>query len=186
MGTYWSHKQLQTPRRTTFTRQQVLQTETQIIKNFGLSERPKARMSMAESVTLLRGFLDALELQNVRLAGFSAGGAVALGFALSSPGRVMTLTLVSSYGLDDSAPVPLLPYLAVRAPRLGATVSWGMRRSRLLTRLVLTRVVFHDPRLVTGELVAAVHEQLKAPEAERSFMEWLRSEVRPFGFGSCT
>ncbi len=151
---------------------------------YGLSERPGVEMTMADFVTLLTDFLEAIGLEKAHLAGFSMGGAVALGLALQAPERFETLTLIGSYGLDARAPVPLLPYIAMRAPRLSATVSWGMRRSRLLTRLVLTRIVFSDPRLVTDELVAAVHEQLKAPEAERSFVAWLRSEIRPFGFGT--
>ena len=151
---------------------------------YGLSERPRVEMSMAEFVALLAAFLDAIGLEKSHLAGFSMGGAVALGLALQAPGRVLTLTLIGSYGLDARAPVPLLPYIAMRAPRLSATVSWGMRRSRFLTRLVLSRIVFADSGLVTDELVEAVHEQLKAPEAERSFVAWLRSEIRPFGFGT--
>ena len=151
---------------------------------YGLSERPKIEMTMLDFVALLAEFLDELGLEKVHLAGFSMGGAVALGFALQAPERLETLTLIGSYGLDARAPVPLLPYVAMRAPRLTATVSWGMRRSRLLTRLVLTRIVFSDPRLVTDELVEAVYEQLKAPEAERSFVAWLRAELRPFSLGT--
>lgn len=151
---------------------------------YGLSERPRVEMTMAEFVALLAAFLDAVGLERVHLAGFSMGGAIALGLALQAPERLETLTLIGSYGLDAKAPLPLVPYIAMRAPRLSATVSWGMRRSRLLTRLVLTRIVFSDPRLVTDELVEAVHDQLKAPEAERSFVAWLRGELRPFSLGT--
>ncbi len=151
---------------------------------YGLSERPGDEMTMSDLVTLLADFLDVLGLEKVHLAGFSMGGAVALGLALQAPERLRTLTLIGSYGLDSRAPLPLVGYLAMRAPRLSATVTWGMRRSRQLARLVLTRVVFADPRLVTDGLVDAVHEQLKAPEAERSFVGWLRSEMRPFGLGT--
>src|SRR5690606_9831504 len=118
------------------------------------------------------------------LAGFSMGGAIALGLALQAPERVETLSLIGSYGLDARAPLPLLPYLAMRAPRLSSGVTWTMRRSRTLTRLVLENIVFSDPRLVTPELVKAVQEQLRVPEAERSFVAWLRGELRPFGFGT--
>jgi pimeloyl-ACP methyl ester carboxylesterase len=151
---------------------------------YGLSERPGVPMSMEEHVALLAAFLDAKGLAGAHLAGFSMGGAVALGLALRAPERVRSLTLIGSYGLDARVPVPVLPYLAMRTPRLSGGVTWGMRRSRLLTRLVLTRIVFSDPRLVTDALVDAVHEQLKAPEAERSFVAWLRGEMRPFSLGT--
>ena len=151
---------------------------------YGLSERPPVEMSMSDLTDLLAGFLDAVDVDATHLAGFSMGGAVALGFALLAPNRVSTLGLVGSYGLDARAPLPLLPYLVLRTPRLSSGVTWTMRRSRALTRLVLTTIVFSDPRLVTDDLVDAVHQQLGAPDAERSFVAWLRGELRPFGFGT--
>src|SRR5690606_31442944 len=85
---------------------------------YGNSERPRVEMTMPELVALLEAFLDAVGLERVHLAGFSMGGAAALGFALRAPQRVTTLTLVGSYGLDDSLPLPLLPYVAMRLPNL--------------------------------------------------------------------
>ncbi len=147
---------------------------------YGKSEVPRVHLTMVDYVRLLEAFLDAGSLTRVHLAGFSMGGAVALGYALQDPRRVASLTMIGSYGLDDKVSVPLLPYLAMRAPILRRSVVWGLRRSRLLTRAVLTHVVFSDARFVTPELVAEVHEQLRAPEAERSFVAWLRGELRPF------
>lgn len=151
---------------------------------YGQSERPREELAIGDLVELLAGFMDAIGVARTHLAGFSMGGAAALGFALQAPERVETLSLVGSYGLDARAPLPLLPYLALRTPRLSSGVTWSLRRSRTLTRLVLSTIVFSNPRLVTSELVAAVHEQLAAPEAERSFVAWLRGELRPFGFGT--
>jgi pimeloyl-ACP methyl ester carboxylesterase len=151
---------------------------------YGDSERPRVSMTIPDSVSLLAAFLDELGLQRVHVAGFSMGGAAALGLALRTPDRIATLTMIGSYGLDARMPVPLLPYLALRAPILRGGVVWGLRRSRLLTRLVLTNVVFSNRALVTPDLVTAVHEQLRAPEAERSFIAWLRGELRPFALGT--
>lgn len=148
------------------------------------SESPSVGLSISKLVDLLAGFLEAAGLKRVHLAGFSMGGAAALGFTLRATGSVQTLTLIGSYGLDARAPVPLLPYLALRAPRLSESVTWGMRRSRRLTRLVLTGFVFSDASLVTPDLVDAVHARLREPEAERSFVAWLRGELRPFGLGT--
>jgi pimeloyl-ACP methyl ester carboxylesterase len=151
---------------------------------YGRSERPRTNPELTDYVALLGAFLDALGLARAHLVGFSMGGAVAIGFALAAEERVETLTLVGSYGLDAKLPVPLLPYLALRTPALRQSVVWGLRRSRLLTRLLLTRVVFADPKRVTPELVNDVHRQLRAPEAERSFLAWLRGELRPFVLGT--
>lgn len=149
---------------------------------YGQSERPPSDMSMPELVDLLAGFLDEVGVERAHLAGFSMGGAVALGLALNAPERVETLTLIGSYGLDATAPLPLLPYLALRAPMLSTSVTWTMRRSRALTRLVLTNIVFANRRRVTPELVDAAHTELGRPDAERSFVAWLRGELRPYGF----
>lgn len=151
---------------------------------YGGSERPKVDMTMLELVALLDAFLDAVGIERVHLAGFSMGGAVALGFALHTPWRIATLTLIGSYGLDDRLPLPVLPYVAMHVPNLSRSVVWGMRRSRLLVRLVLRNIVFSDSGLVSKELVEKVHAQLKAPEAERSFVAWLRGEMRPFRLGT--
>jgi pimeloyl-ACP methyl ester carboxylesterase len=151
---------------------------------YGESERPRVSLSVDDAVSLLEAFLDALGLARVHLAGFSMGGAAALGFALRAPERVRTLTMIGSYGLDASLPLPLLPYLALRVPRLRQSVVWGLRRSRWLTRLVLEHVVFANRALVTPRLVADVHEQLRAPEAEKAFVTWLRGELRPFALGT--
>lgn len=151
---------------------------------YGGSEHPRARATMDDTVALLAGFLDAMGLERVHLAGFSMGAAAGIAFALRFPERVATLTAIGAYGLDAGLPVPLLPYLAMRVPRLGRSVVWSLRRSRRLTRLVLTHVVFSDGRLVSEELVREVHAQLRAPEAERSFVAWLHGELRPFALGT--
>ena len=151
---------------------------------YGRSERPSVNLTMDGYVELLVAFMVTQRVERAHVAGFSMGGAVALGLALHAPERVATLTMIGSYGLDASLPVPLLPYLAMRAPLLRPGVVWALRRSRLLTRQILTRVVFSNPRRVTRDLVADVHRQLRAPEAERSFGAWLRGELRPFSPGT--
>jgi pimeloyl-ACP methyl ester carboxylesterase len=151
---------------------------------YGRSERPSVNLTIGGYVELLVAFMETQRVERAHVAGFSMGGAVALGLALRAPERVATLTMIGSYGLDAGLPVPLLPYLAMRAPLLRPGVVWALRRSRLLTRQVLTRVVFSNPKRVTRDLVADVHRQLRAPEAERSFVAWLRGELRPFSLGT--
>ncbi len=151
---------------------------------YGTSERPRVTPTLHDHVASLGLVLDALGLARVHLVGFSMGGAAAIGFTLDAPDRVASLTLIGSYGLDDSLPVPVLPYLALRAPALRRGVVWTLRRSRLLTRLVLRTIVFADPARVTDELVDDVHRHLRTPEAERSFVAWLRGELRPLKLGT--
>ena len=151
---------------------------------YGRSEHPRAPPTMGDMVDLLEAFLDTVGLERAHLAGFSMGAAVGLGFALRRPDRVATLTAIGAYGLDGGLPVPILPFVAMRVPWLGRSVTWGLRRSKILTGLVLRHVVFSNGRLVDDALVDEVHEQLRAPEAERSFVDWLRGELRPFALGT--
>jgi pimeloyl-ACP methyl ester carboxylesterase len=151
---------------------------------YGKSERPTLSLSVANHVDLLLAFLTAMDVERAHVAGFSMGGAVGLGLALRAPERVSSLTMIGSYGLDATMPLPLLPYLALRTPMVRPSVVWALRRSRLLVRQVLTHVVFSNPRRVTRDLVADVHHQLRAPEAERTFVAWLRGELRPFSLGT--
>lgn len=147
---------------------------------YGESEVPRSTLSMDDYVDLLDAFLDEHEVDRAHVAGFSMGGAVALGYALRHAHRVASLTMIGSYGLDARIPVPLVPYLAMRAPLLQRGVVWSLRRSKTLTRLVLSRLVFANRRLVTDALIEEVHRQVSAAEAERSFVAWLRGELRPF------
>lgn len=147
---------------------------------YGESERPRTPLHMDGYVDLLDAFLDAADVERAHLAGFSMGGAVALGHALRHGHRVASLSLVGSYGLDATMPVPLVAYLAMRVPLLQRGVIWSLRRQRLLTRIVLRRLVFADRRLVTRRLADEVQRQVSAPEAERAFIAWLRGELGPF------
>lgn len=147
---------------------------------YGDSEVPRAALSMDDYVDLLEGFLEEHGLDRAHVAGFSMGGAVALGYALRHAERVASLTMIASYGLDARMPVPLVAYLAMRVPLLQQGVVWSLRRSKALTHLVLGRLVFADRRLVTDDLIDEVHRQVSAAEAERSFVAWLRGELRPF------
>ena len=147
---------------------------------YGESEVPRSPLSMDDHVDLLDAFLRKHGVDHAHVAGFSMGGAVALGYALRHADRVASLTMIGSYGLDDRMPVPLVAYLAMRVPWLHRGVVWGLRQGRWLTRLVLGVFVFANRRLVTDELIDEVHRQVSATQAERSFIAWLRNELGPF------
>ncbi|MBI5824918.1 MAG: alpha/beta hydrolase [Chloroflexi bacterium] len=67
---------------------------------FGLTERPMPEdwaenpYGMKANIELLRGLMDAMEIEKAVLVGNSAGGGVAVAFALEYPERVATLILV--------------------------------------------------------------------------------------------
>lgn len=127
-------------------------------------------------VYCLGQLLDHLSIPSAHIVGISMGGGAALGFALSDPHRVNSLTLVGSYGLQSHAPMHKLSYLVVRTPGL-ITLSWHLLRlSRTLTRMALKKIV-RDPRAITDELIAKCQDSVQAPDAGQAFHAWQRSEV---------
>lgn len=83
----------------------------------GASERVPGRHDLPLMVAQLAALLDALGLEEpVDLAGFSTGGAVAVGFADAHPQRVRSLALIAPAGLDYRVP---WKHRLARAPILG-------------------------------------------------------------------
>lgn len=67
----------------------------------GASDRPAALYDLDYYVQFLDCFLAALGLDTVDLAGWSAGGALALAYALARPDRVRRLAVIAAAGLGQ-------------------------------------------------------------------------------------
>jgi pimeloyl-ACP methyl ester carboxylesterase len=143
---------------------------------YGQSDKPKTDYSTEYYVGFLGRLMDALGLQRASLVGISMGGAIALGFGLRSPERVERLVLVDSHGLGGEVPGGAASYLLVRLPLLNRLVWAALGRSRRMVRGSL-RSVFHDPRVVTDNLVEEVHRLAKEPKAGQAWRSWQKSEI---------
>ena len=130
-------------------------------------------------VDFLEHFLDALNLEEIDLVGFSKGGGISLGFALQHPERVSKLVLVSSYALSGAVQVPLVPYLALRTPGFARVVWRSLRSVKGLLPLYLRNLVFGNSDNVTDEIIAEIRGPLSKAGSERAFMTWLRGEIGP-------
>ncbi|MCU0490951.1 MAG: alpha/beta fold hydrolase [Chloroflexaceae bacterium] len=150
---------------------------------YGRSEPMQGPYTTTALITILRQLLDEWQLPQASLVGISMGGGVALGFALAFPERVSRLVLVGSYGLQERAPVHWLSYLFLQLPVVNR-LSWAsLRRSRRLTMLAVQRI-FHNPALVSSELVDEVFAAIRHSQAETSFYAWQRDEVGRYGLKS--
>src|SRR5215211_6230292 len=65
------------------------------LPGFGSSSKPRAAYDAAFFARAVSGFMDAMEIERAHLVGNSMGGRIALELALSEPGRVASLSLLS-------------------------------------------------------------------------------------------
>ncbi|MNB92757.1 AB hydrolase superfamily protein YdjP [compost metagenome] len=75
------------------------------LRGYGLSSTPDSSFS---NVHDLKALIDFLKLPSVTLLGSSSGGAVAIDFALTYPGLVRSLILVSPSVTGNSYPLPFM------------------------------------------------------------------------------
>lgn len=104
---------------------------------FGLSDAPDLSTSLPEFMTgYLAGFLDALAVDRVDVAGLSLGGYAAMLMAIYLPERVRRLAIIDSAGLGRH-----LPWIfRVLGMPMGADIfRWAARRFKGLLRLVMQR-----------------------------------------------
>jgi 2-hydroxy-6-oxo-6-(2'-aminophenyl)hexa-2,4-dienoate hydrolase len=96
---------------------------------FGRTTAPETGFvySQPARVEHLRGFLDALGLDRVAIAGNSMGGATALGLAMRYPERVERLVLMGSAGLTREFSPQLRTILDYREPSLDGM--WQIARA---------------------------------------------------------
>ncbi len=109
----------------------------------GLTDKPVIEYSFQTLVNHVAGFIDALNLNDVRLVGNSQGAYVAIKYALDFPSRVKqavlisTGTLAAACGLSDEGK-------AMPLPRFDGTKE-SLRR--------FLEVIVNDPARITDELV---------------------------------
>jgi pimeloyl-ACP methyl ester carboxylesterase len=111
----------------------------------GLTDKPAIEYSFQTLVNHVAGFIDALNLNNIRIAGNSQGAYVAIKYTLDHPGRVKqaalisTGTLATACGLSDEGKAAPLPRFD------------GSKES--LRKFV--EVIVNDPARITDKLIDA-------------------------------
>jgi pimeloyl-ACP methyl ester carboxylesterase len=76
---------------------------------------PRQDVSSTANATLLREFLDALDIDQVDLVGNDSGGGMALIFAANHPARIRSLALTDCDVHDNWPPAAFKPFLALAA-----------------------------------------------------------------------
>ena len=121
----------------------------------GKSGRP-GRNSIAAYCDVLFGFVEALRLERVVLAGHSMGGAIVQEFALRYPGRLAGIILVGTGARLRVAPAILNGLRADFAATARAMADWvhGQSAPAQLKRLYVQRTLENDPEVMVGDFYA--------------------------------
>jgi pimeloyl-ACP methyl ester carboxylesterase len=137
---------------------------------FGLSDKPDQAYSIDRLRDIVRGFMDALGIEQATIIGNSLGGAIATRLALHASWRVAGMVLLAPAGFGLGI-VSFLRLCAV--PGLGEWIT-RKRPDSSGTRQLLS-ACFHDKRFVTEQRVALTHQLALQPGAQSAFLKTLRS-----------
>ncbi len=141
---------------------------------FGFSERPLVTDALnpytpPAQLDLTLGLLDALDTEKVVLVGHSAGGAVAVGFALAHPERVSGLVLVGPILRSGGPPTWVRGvFNTPQATRIGPTI---MRQFGEEPGLELLRRAYADPDRLTDADLSGYRRPLRADGWDRALWE---------------
>jgi pimeloyl-ACP methyl ester carboxylesterase len=148
---------------------------------FGLTSRPMPEewqdgvnpYSMESNIELLRGLMDTLGIEKAVLIGNSAGGGVAVAFALRYPARVESLVLVEPAlgGGGGGGPIPAWMSPLMRTPQM-RHVGPLLVRSIADSGNDTIRLAWSDPTKVTEETIAGYRKPLQADNWDRALYEF--------------
>jgi pimeloyl-ACP methyl ester carboxylesterase len=128
---------------------------------------PDQDVSVTANATMLREFLDALEIDQVDLVGNDSGGGIAQIFAALHPSRVRTLTLTDCDAHDNWPPEAFKPFLALAA-------AGGLRGA--LDGMLADKSVYRSPQALGP---AYEHPEQLADETIETYLRPLvRTEQR--------
>jgi pimeloyl-ACP methyl ester carboxylesterase len=143
---------------------------------FGLTSRPMpgewsgaSPYSSAAQAQLVLGLMDALGVEKAWLVGNSAGGTVAVAVALEHPERVAGLILVdAAIYAGGGSPAWVRPlFNTPQFDHLGPLLA----RQLEAQGDDFIRTAYHDPALVTAEVLAGYHKPLRANHWDRALWE---------------
>ena len=152
---------------------------------FGLTERPLPREFMWSSgnpyneeanIEYVIGLIDHFGADKAILVGNSAGGRVALATAVAYPERVQALVLVDSSGASGRT-MNLMQFL-YQLPQLRAIGPYAVREIAS-SGVDSIYEAWHDPSLVTDEIVSGYKVPLQVENWDRALFEFQRASQRP-------
>ena len=144
----------------------------------GFSDIPDADYTPELFAASVRGFLDAVDVNDAILVGESIGGTLALLLAAEQHPRVKAVVAINSYdydrgrGIHRGSPISRLVFTISNVPILGGTV-WRFRWAGAFRLLIRGSV--HDPASLPPDLVREMHEVGNRRNHYRAFMSLVRN-----------
>ena len=126
---------------------------------FGDSDKPTIEYSLQTFVEHIAGFIDALNLKAVRLAGVSQGAYIAIKYVLDNPGRVKSVALISTGSVATACG---LEAAAQTATRTGKFTRYFDASSKEAVRSFLEMIV-NDKSKISDELVELRYQNARKP-----------------------
>lgn len=141
---------------------------------YGYTGKPRdGEYTIEAQARLMRGLLDALDLERVCLVGSSYGGAVAATCALDDPQRIERLVLVGA--VSNNRPLRFTLLRLFSSPVLGDVLSPFLIGSRRLLRMRMKRVYDRHSWVLDERRVDARHLPLRAAGTQRAIIRTVRA-----------
>ncbi|MBW4513244.1 MAG: alpha/beta fold hydrolase [Scytonematopsis contorta HA4267-MV1] len=140
----------------------------------GRSDKPNAEYTFDFMTQFTRDFMAALNIPRASLIGTSAGGGVALTFALKFPELLDKLIVVSSAGLGKEVSLLLrLPTLPVLDKLLSSVSRSGLA--------MLCKQAVYNSKLITDQIVEEFYQMAMLPGATEAILNVSRSNFNIWG-----
>jgi pimeloyl-ACP methyl ester carboxylesterase len=143
---------------------------------FGLTERPMPEdwgdvnpYTIESQTQLLIHLMDALEIEKAILVGNSAGGTQALFAYFNHPDRIQALVLVDP-AIYTGGGAPNWSKFLLKTPQMRRLGPWLVRSISNLGESTI-ELAWHDPALITPEIIAGYKLPLRAVNWDRALWE---------------
>ncbi|WP_199349772.1 alpha/beta fold hydrolase [Nostoc flagelliforme] len=140
----------------------------------GRTDKPDAKYTFDFMAKFTHSLMEALNIPHANLIGASAGGGVALTFALKFPNRVDKLVIVGSAGLGKEVSWLLrLPTIPLLGELLGSPSRSGLA--------MLCKQAVYDPKLITNEVVEEFYQMATIKRAKEAMLSVGRENFNVWG-----
>jgi pimeloyl-ACP methyl ester carboxylesterase len=151
------------------------------LPGYGPNPLPEGPLTIPDHAEAIAGFLDALDLDDVVLAGISMGGGAAIGVGLDHPERVRHIVALDAMALGSGLSSGKLTWLLAKLRFLNRLSVELMRRSRGYVEFGLEALVA-DEYDVPSALVDIVHAEAQRRGAGAAFRAFRAGEVTWTGY----